>query len=226
MTVREQESRPPPLLPRRFYARDALAVARDVLGMLLRRGGVVLRITEAEAYRWPDDSACHARHGRTARNAPLWGPPGTTYVYLCYGVHQMLNLVTGPEGEAAAVLVRACEPVRGLAAVRRRRGGRDGPVLLTGPGKVGAALALDSGWSGHRLYRAGGLELRRGARVEEVLAGPRVGVDYARPADRAAPWRFAVAGTPWVSRRRSLAPVKGDATGSGRSPRGARQRER
>jgi DNA-3-methyladenine glycosylase len=194
----------PRLLPRRFYARDALAVARDCLGAHLCRGEVVLRITEVEAYRWPDDTANHGRHGRTERNAALWGPPGTVYVYLCYGVHHLLNLVTDRDGRAAAVLVRACEPVAGLKAIRRRRGRADGPALLTGPGRVGAALGLDLRWNGHPLYRAGGLEVHAGEPPRAVVAGPRIGIRYARSADRAAPWRLAVGGSPWVSHRRRL----------------------
>ena len=194
------------LLPRSFYARDSLEVARDVLGALIVRGRVVLRITEVEAYRWPGDTACHARHGRTERNAALWGPPGTAYVYLCYGVHHMLNLVTGEEGEAQAVLVRACEPVSGMTTIRRRRGGVRGPALLTGPGKVGAALDLDLSFCGHRLYERGPLEVRRGEPPARILRGPRVGIAYARHEDREALWRFAAAGTPWVSLRARLRP--------------------
>src|SRR5512134_619099 len=188
-------------LPRSFYARDALEVAPELLGALVVRGGVVLKITEVEAYRWPDDTACHGRHGRTERNAALWGPPGTAYIYVCYGIHPMLNLVTGEEGEAQAVLVRACEPVKGLATIRRRRGGLTGHALLDGPGKVGAALALDLSFSGARLYVRGPLEVHRGETPTQVLAGPRVGIAYARPEHREAPWRFAAGGTRWVSRR-------------------------
>ncbi|MCK6459781.1 MAG: DNA-3-methyladenine glycosylase [Planctomycetes bacterium] len=197
------------LLPRSFYARDALEVAPELLGALVVRGGVTLRITEVEAYRWPDDTACHGRHGKTERNAALWGPPGTAYVYICYGIHPMLNLVTGAEGEAQAVLVRACEPVRGLATIRRRRGGISGHALLDGPGKVGAALALTVRLSGRRLYEKGPLEVHRGEPPAQVLAGPRVGIAYALPTHRAAPWRFAADGTRWVSRRNSLRPLRG-----------------
>ena len=127
------------MVPRSFFARDALEVAEDLLGARLQRGAVGLRITEVEAYRWPGDTANHGRHGKTERNAALWGPPGTVYIYLCYGVHHLLNLVTGADGEAAAVLVRACEPLTGLPTIRRRRGGRKGPALLTGPGKLNQA---------------------------------------------------------------------------------------
>lgn len=137
------------LLPRHFYARDALDVARDLLGQEIWHDEVGLRITEVEAYRHPDDSASHCRAGLTARNAFMWGPPGRAYVYLCYGMHQMLNLVTNRDGEGAAVLIRSCEPIAGHRTIRRRRGGKDGPVLLTGPGKVGQALGLDSPWVSH-----------------------------------------------------------------------------
>jgi DNA-3-methyladenine glycosylase len=195
------------LLPRSFYARDALDVAPLLLGALLVRDKVTLKITEVEAYRWPGDTACHARHGRTERNRALWGPPGTAYVYLCYGLHMMLNIVTGEEDEAQAVLIRACEPVKGLATIRRRRGGILGPPLLTGPGKVGAALDLDLSFSGRRLYEWGPLAVHRGEPPAAILRGPRVGIAYARPSHRAAPWRFAAAGTPWVSRRKALRPL-------------------
>jgi DNA-3-methyladenine glycosylase len=193
-------------LPQDFYARETLVVARDLLGKHLRRDDVLLRITEVEAYRWPHDTANHCRAGRTARNAPMWGPAGHAYVYLCYGLHNMLNLVTDAEGHGAAVLIRACEPVAGLGTVRARRGGREGPVLLTGPGKVGAALGLDTGWSHHAVYEPGGLEVLDGPTVTDALAGPRVGVDYAAPEHVAAPWRLALPGTRWVSHRRALGP--------------------
>jgi DNA-3-methyladenine glycosylase len=126
-----------------FYARDALGVARDLLGALIVRrtadGVVALRITETEAYRHPDDSANHCRAGRTRRNWAMWGPPGHAYVYVCYGLHAMLNLVTGRDGEGAAVLIRAAEVVAGLELVQARRGTAtlDPAALLAGPGKVG-----------------------------------------------------------------------------------------
>jgi DNA-3-methyladenine glycosylase len=139
------------ILPKAFYARECLEVALALLGKHLHHGEVTLRITEVEAYRHPGDSANHARFGRTERNAPMWGPPGHAYVYLIYGMHQMLNLVTDRDGEAAAVLIRAAEVVDGLPLVRARRGDKEGPVLLTGPGKVAAALGLDRSFSGASL---------------------------------------------------------------------------
>ena len=192
----------------RFYARDAEVVAPALLGMLLCRDGVVLRVTEVEAYRWPGDTACHARHGRTARNDALWGPPGRAYIYLCYGLHHMLNLVTGRDGEAGAVLVRAAEPVAGLETVRTRRRGGTGPALLAGPGRLGAALALDLSVNGERLFRRGGLEVRRGTPPDAILSGPRVGIEYAEPDHRALPWRYAIAGSRWVSYRAGLSHPK------------------
>ncbi|MCP4544888.1 MAG: DNA-3-methyladenine glycosylase [bacterium] len=188
------------ILPPVFYARDALVVARDLLGKLLVRDDVALRITEVEAYRWPDDTASHARVGQTARNAAMWGPPGHAYVYLCYGVHNLLNLVTNLDGEAAAVLIRACEPVAGLETIRARRGGLSGRALLTGPGKVGAALGIDRSWSGNSLFERDGLHLLDQAPPARVLSGPRVGIDYASAEHRKAPWRLACGDTIWVSK--------------------------
>jgi len=198
---------PRSLLPQNFYARDALLVARDLLGQRLVRGRVVLRITEVEAYRHPNDSANHCRAGKTVRNAPMWGPPGHAYVYLCYGIHSMLNMVTNAEGEGAAVLVRSCEPIEGLSIIRRRRKGFDGPALLTGPGKVAAALLLTTAWSGHPLFVPGGLEVRKGDSPRMILVGPRVGIDYADPDGRRAPYRFAAGDSAWVTERKKLKPL-------------------
>ena len=160
------------LLPQEFYARDALHVARELIGRWLVHGPVTLRITETEAYRWPMDTANHCRAGRTARNAPMWGPPGHGYVYLCYGIHQMLNIVTNVEGEGAAVLIRAAEPVQGMELVMQRRGGRTGAQLLAGPGRVGQALAVDGRFSHHAVYEEGGLEIRSAPASTSLLTGP------------------------------------------------------
>lgn len=194
------------LLPDSFYDRDALDVARDLLGCHLQRNEVVLKVTEVEAYRWPGDSANHCFSGRTIRNEPMWGPPGHAYVYLCYGIHHLVNFVTGPMGQGAAVLIRSCEPLHGHDTIRDRRGEMEGPALLTGPGKVGAALGLDTSWNHHPLFEPGGLEVRAGDGSGQVLCGPRVGIDSARPEDVRAPWRLALADTPWVSRRSTLEP--------------------
>lgn len=188
------------LIPRRFYLRPVEDVARDLLGSHLCRDGVVLRITEVEAYGGPEDSASHGRHGRTPRNAPMWEEGGRVYMYLCYGLHRMLNIVTGGAGACGAILVRACAPLEGHPTVLARRGmARVAPPLLAGPGRVGQALDLGLDLSGHPLFEAGGLELRVGRRPERVLAGPRIGVDFAEPADRARPWRFVDADSAWQS---------------------------
>jgi DNA-3-methyladenine glycosylase len=194
------------LLPQSFYARDALEVAADLLGKRLRMGPIIVRITEVEAYRHPDDTASHCRMGRTPRNAPMWGPPGHAYVYLCYGIHNMLNVVTGAEGEGAAVLIRSCEPVAGAAAIRARRGGREGPDALAGPGRVGSALGLSVDYSDHPLFRRGGLSLLDGPPPARVLAGPRVGIDFASPAHQRAPWRLAAGDSAYVTQRGMLRP--------------------
>jgi DNA-3-methyladenine glycosylase len=196
------------ILPQSFYARDALEVAPLLLGKLLCRDDVVLRISEVEAYCYPGDSASHCRMGLTTRNAPMWGPAGHAYVYLCYGLHRMLNIVTNREGEGSAVLIRSCELVSGHETVRERRGGLDGPNALTGPGRVGAALALSMACSGASLVDASDVYLRDAAPLSEWLVGPRVGIGYATPRDQRAPWRFALADSAYVSQRRTLKRVK------------------
>lgn len=195
-------------LPPAFFDRDALEVARDLVGVKLRHGPVTLRITEVEAYRWPGDTANHCHRGLTRRNRAMWGPPGRAYMYLCYGIHHMLNLVTGPPGQGAAVLVRAAEPVEGLEIVRERRGGRSGPVLLTGPGKLAQALDLDLSFDHHPVTEPGGLEALPSDASATLAFGPRVGIDYADPEHVAAPWRVADALSRWVSHRKHLEPAE------------------
>lgn len=197
------------LLAADFYACDALDLAPRLLGKLLRHGDVILQITEVEAYR-TGDTACHARFGQTARTEAMFRAGGLAYVYLCYGISIMLNVVADKAGVGAAVLIRACSPVAGLATIlKRRKQDAVKPVLLRGPGKVGQALGLTVDWSCHPLYVPGGLEILDGPAPEAILAGPRVGINYAAPQDVAAPWRFAAAGTPWVSApRATLVPIQ------------------
>ncbi|KAG8371835.1 hypothetical protein BUALT_Bualt12G0004400 [Buddleja alternifolia] len=182
-----------------FYQIDALDLAPRLLGKHLKKDDVILQITEVEAYR-PNDSACHGRFGITARTAPVFGPGGHAYVYLCYGLHTMLNVVADKEGIGAAVLIRSCAPVSGLETIQRRRNLiSEKPVLLTGPGKIGQALGISKEWSNHPLFVPGGLELLDGPEPEEILVGPRVGIEYASPEHVNALWRFAIAGSPWIS---------------------------
>ena len=182
--------------------------ARSLLGCLLVHECVTLRITEVEAYGGPGDSASHARHGRTVRNAPMWGPPGRAYLYLCYGMHWMLNVVTGPEGEASAVLIRSAEVLDGIeAALARRRTANVTPQLCAGPGKVAQALGLDKAFDGHDLLAPGGLDLWPGTPPARILAGPRLGIAFATPDDQIRPWRFADGGSHAVAQRKALCPL-------------------
>ena len=191
-------------LPAEFYARPTESVARRLLGNLLvsEIGGTrtMGRIVETEAYLGPDDPACHAWKGRRSEAVEsLYGPPGTAYVYFTYGMHWCLNAVTRREGFPAAVLIRALEPVSGLTAMRRRRGGVPDRRLCAGPAMLCEALGVTGKEDGVSLAR-GRLRILadpdRG-RVR-VSAGPRVGIS------RAVDWplRFRVAGSPWVSSAR------------------------
>ncbi|MGD2146983.1 MAG: DNA-3-methyladenine glycosylase, partial [Anaerolineae bacterium] len=139
-------------LTRDFFARDTLAVARELLECRLVRvlDGTRLsgRIVEVEAYVGEEDRASHASPGRTTRNAPMYGPAGHAYVYLIYGVHHCFNVVTDREAFPAAVLVRALEPLEGLEEMRERRGGRPDEQLTSGPGRLCEALAIDRRFDG------------------------------------------------------------------------------
>ncbi len=173
-------------------------VARELLGCRLYYGGCGGTIVETESYE-RDDPACHAYGGLTARNEVLFGPPGRAYVYLSYGIHSLLNAVAEPEGEAAAVLIRALEPTAGLEAMRARRRGRPDAELCSGPGKLTEALGIGLDANGADLAREPFLLLppEPGWRGE-VVAGPRVGITKATEL----PWRFSVAGSRFVSRPR------------------------
>ncbi len=199
----EANRRPP--LPRAFFERDTVRVARELLGHYLVREyeGHILagRIVETEAYVGLDDKASHASVGRTSRNAVMFGPAGYAYVYLIYGVHHCLNVVTEEEGYPAAVLIRALEPVEGVEIMRRLRGRRPDVELTNGPGKLCQALAIDLRFNGHDLCREEQLWIARGESVppEHIVSGPRVGVRGDRRA-LTVPWRFAVRNHPYVSR--------------------------
>jgi DNA-3-methyladenine glycosylase len=122
----------------------------------------------------------------------------------------MLNVVAHVPHTAGAVLIRSAEPVLGLRTIQRRRAkvGERGPVLLTGPGKVGAALGLDLRFNHHELFGSGGLELLEGEPPQTLIVGPRVGIDYAEDRDRTAPWRWAAGDTAWVSAKKALIPFR------------------
>ena len=200
-------------VPRAFYDRPTLDVARDLLGKVLvhrsrssRSSGIIV---EVEAYIGEGDPACHAAPGPTRRNQPLYGPPGHAYVYLNYGIHALFNVVTEAEGMPAAVLIRALDPVDGVDRMRRRR--RSGPRREAGRGPTVHELCRGPG----NLTRAMGITLRHNRvdlladrmfvedhdyRVDKVGWGPRIGItrgtDY--------PWRVWIEGHPAVSRPETL----------------------
>lgn len=187
------------------FTREELAIPADqlapkLLGAVISRGEVSLRIVETEAYGWPDDTACHAHRGETPRNAPMFGPAGHAYVYLCYGIHYLFNVSCGQPGEGTAVLIRACEVLAGENVVAERRDGRRGFDALNGPGKVGAALGLSTDDSGSDLLERRGLQLYCGNAPNMIVCAPRIGIDYAEQSDRERYWRFAEQGSKWVSR--------------------------
>ncbi len=192
------------LLPQSFYERDSLIVAQELIGKFIKHKDVVVQITETEAYRWPDDSANHCYKGRTKRNTPMWEQGGIAYIYICYGMHVMLNIVTGHRGEGAAVLIRSGKPISGLAEIMQRRKMANNPNLLTGPGKVGQALGINKDFNCHPLYKKHDFVILNAPKVNKIISGPRIGINYARLVDRHACWRFAEYGSIWVSHKTLL----------------------
>jgi DNA-3-methyladenine glycosylase len=175
---------------------DPLEVAPRLLGAVLTHGGVSVRLTEVEAYAGPLDPGSHAHRGPTARNAVMFGPPGHLYVYFVYGMHFCANLVTGPEGDPGAVLLRAGEVVAGCDVARERRPGSTDRDLARGPARLCRALGIDLSHNGIRP------DLVAGEPVVDLSTGPRVGLRHA--ADR--PWRFWITDDPTVSTYRPAAP--------------------
>lgn len=175
---------------------DPLEVAPRLLGAVLTHGGVSLRLTEVEAYAGPLDPGSHAYRGRTDRNAVMFGPPGHLYVYFIYGMHHCANLVTGPDGDPGAVLLRAGEVVAGHDVARSRRPGSSDRDLARGPARLCTALGITLGDNGVRP------EVVAGEPPASISTGPRVGLRLA--ADR--PWRFWATGDPTVSPYRPAAP--------------------
>ena len=189
-------------LPVAFFERSAEVVARELLGttVISTVGGrrTAGRIVEAEAYLGHVDPASHGyRYRRHAQNESLYAPPGTWYVYLSYGMHWCANLVCGLPGEASAVLLRAVEPVEGLAVMRLRRGNVADRQLCSGPGKLCQALAITRDLDGFAMRRSGVVVRARGTTpAPGVTITPRIGIT------KAADWplRFVVDGSPWISR--------------------------
>lgn len=174
-----------------FLNRDATIVARDLLGATLLVDGVGGIITETEAYR-PTDAAAHSFNGPTPRNASMFAGPGRAYVYRSYGLHWCVNFVTSG---ASAVLIRAIEPTHGLEAMRRRRGLSEPRALCSGPGKLCAALALSKAHDGMMLDQPPFSVILPKA-APAISVGPRIGISKAVEL----PWRFGIAGSPYLSR--------------------------
>ncbi|WP_409483224.1 DNA-3-methyladenine glycosylase [Arsenicicoccus dermatophilus] len=201
---------------RAFYARPVLEVAPELLGCVLRHGPVALRLTEVEAYAGPQDPGSHAFRGPTPRTEVMFGQAGHLYVYLSYGMHHAVNVVTGPTGEASAVLLRAGEVVSGHEVVRVRRGPGTRPRdWARGPGRLTRAVGLDLGHGGLDLVAGGEVTLERGAApVGEIRTGPRVGVSGPGGDGETYPWRFWLADEPSVSTYRPATPRRrGSRTG-------------
>ncbi len=210
-TATSLRSAPP--LSCEFFARDAVTVARDLLGkLLIRREGRILlagRVVEDEAYLGAVDPAAHAYNGRTARNAVLFGPPGHAYVYFIYGNHYCTNVSCMTEGDGGGVLLRALEPVFGWEAMAQARGldlARDARIaqlrlISSGPGRMSEALGITRARDNAKDFTDRRSDLwfaDDGYRVERIATTPRIGINKAIQE----PLRFAVAGNPYVSGKR------------------------
>ncbi|HSX06860.1 MAG TPA: DNA-3-methyladenine glycosylase [Candidatus Saccharimonadia bacterium] len=183
-------------------------VAPRLLGSLLVREldgeRLVGRIVETEAYD-QTDAASHSYRGRTPRTDVMFGPAGHMYVYFTYGMHYCMNIVCGPEGHGAAVLIRALEPIEGEAVMLLNRGGRGGTAVSNGPAKVCQALAINKHWNGHNL-RNQPLQLMIQPPVElaQIVQTIRVGITQAADV----PWRFYIRDNPYVSKQSEVAFIK------------------
>jgi DNA-3-methyladenine glycosylase len=176
-------------LGREFFARDSPVVAPELLNKVLVVGECAGRIVEVEAYR-SDDPASHTFRGRTARNATMWGAGGHLYVYFTYGMHFCANVVTSTEGDGQAVLLRAAVPLRGLATMRRRRGGRPDRILADGPAKLCQAFGLDRADDGTDLVNGSRVAVTDDGTAPPArpLVTPRIGIRVATDV----PWRWLV----------------------------------
>lgn len=190
---------PGAILPRSFYGRPTVEVARELLGKILSHGPAAGRIVETEAYLGADDLAAHSARGLTNRTRVIFGPPGHAYVYFIYGMYHCLNLVAEPEGKPGCVLIRALEPVAGIELMRvRRPNARRMEDLASGPGKLTVAMAIDGRLNGADVTR-GELVVRRPDRDApfEIKATPRIGIRHCA----GWPLRFIIEGNASVSRR-------------------------
>ncbi|MGV3656345.1 MAG: DNA-3-methyladenine glycosylase [Chitinophagaceae bacterium] len=189
-----------------FYLRhDVVQIAKELLGKIVvtHWQGMLTsgRIVETEAYAGGIDKASHAYRGRTPRTAVMFAEGGTAYIYLCYGIHQMFNIVTNVDGIAHAVLVRALQPIEGIDVMLQRTGKlKHDNTLTRGPGNVGKAMGFHTSQTGWSLQSSELFIADDGFRIEEesIVASPRIGVAYAAE-DALLPYRFFVKGNPYVS---------------------------
>jgi DNA-3-methyladenine glycosylase len=190
------------MLPRNFFDRSVHTVAPELIGATLTIAGVGGVIVEVEAYHHTDPAA-HSFRGRSERNAVMFGPPGHAYVYRSYGIHWCLNFVCEPEGSASAVLIRAIEPLEGLAKMRRRRRTDDERLLCSGPGRLCEALGVTIAHNGLALDRAP-FALLAAQRKPEIAVGVRIGISKAAEL----PWRYGLKGSKFLSRPFPEAPFR------------------
>ena len=160
-------------LTEEFFRRPCDVVARDLVGKVIVHNNIRLRISETEVYWGQSDTACHASKGKTSRSEVLWASPGTIYVYLCYGMHWMFNLVTGQEGDPQAVLIRAC-------------------LEAPGPGKLTRALGITKDYNRQSILTTPHLWIEDDGFSCQIVADTRVGIGYASPEDQARLWRFKI----------------------------------
>lgn len=192
-------------LQRQFFDRPTLQVARELLGqrlVCLQEDGRRLagRIVEAEAYVGTEDLGCHARAGRTPRNAVMWGPPGHAYVYFTYGMHWMLNVVTEADGFPAAVLIRALRAEEGIEVMQQRRGTQNRALLASGPARLCQALGIDRRFNGEDLCAPDSrlfLEAMPPVPEEQIRRGPRIGLNSVPEPWESIPWRWWVDPPSW-----------------------------
>ena len=182
-------------MPAIDFSARSVEVARALIGASVFVGGVGGRIVETEAYD-ETDPASHSFAGKTARNAAMFGPPGRAYVYRSYGLHWCLNVVCMPAGHGAGVLIRSLEPTAGIEHMRQRRRLHDERLLCAGPGRLCQALAVDHGLNGARLDRVPFRLVPASGSALAVAIGLRIGISKSREL----PWRFALAGSRYLSR--------------------------
>lgn len=194
-------------LNKEFYTRtDVIQLSRELLGKVLvtningqKTAGI---ITETEAYRGPDDKACHAHLNRfTKRTKVMFDEGGVAYVYLCYGIHHLFNIVTAKEGMPHAILIRAIEPIEGIDIMLERRNmSKIQPRLTSGPGILSKALGIDKTYYGESLINNTIWIEDRNIEVKEIVGTTRIGIDYAEE-HALLPWRFYIKGNRWVSKK-------------------------